>query len=93
MSLTPKDIKALARLARLGVDKSELELFANDVNRIVDWVSILKAAPTQGLAPLATPNEEPCTLRPDVVETSSSERRFNNAQRYQDGFFLVPQVI
>lgn len=94
MTIKKKDIRKLAHLARLGVDKQELAGYATDINRIVEWVSILQAAPTDGLKPLTNPHEMATPLRTDeITESSDQYDLFQNAAQHQDNFFLVPQVI
>lgn len=103
-SIKTDDIKKLAQLARLGIDNQELDLFARDMTRLVEWVSILQAAPTEGLEPLTHPHDEATFLRDDLItedmvaeksatEESAKSPLFQNAPQHQDGFFLVPQVI
>ena len=93
-SIGAHDIRKLAHLARLGTDAHELDLFARDMTRLVEWVSILQAAPTEGLEPLTHPHDEATFLREDIItEQNASNSLFKNAPQHQDGFFLVPQVI
>jgi len=94
MKLKAKDIERLAHLARLGVSETEQAQFAKDVSRIVDWVGILQAAPTQGIAPLAHPNETSTPLRLDTIEQQqSAEQLLANGPAVEDNLFLVPQVL
>lgn len=90
-----EDIQKLAHLARLGVQDDELGLFAKDMNRLIDWVSILQSAPTEHLEPLTHPHDNAAShLREDMLtEKPGSDALFNNAKQHQDQFFLVPQVI
>ena len=93
MTISPDDIQKLAHLARIGIDDSEPNVFAKDVNRIIEWVSILQAAPTQDLEPLTHPHEASSPLRKDEITSEDTEKLFENAPHHQDRFFLVPQVI
>lgn len=94
MTFKPKDIQKLAHLARIGVSAKDQAVFADDLNSIINWVSILQSAPTEALEPLTHPHDGATPLREDTIETQSeSQILFANAAQHDDGFFLVPQVI
>ncbi len=93
MTISQDDIQRLAHLARIGIDDSELNVFSKDMSRIIEWVSILQAAPTQGLEPLTHPHDSNAPLRADEIKQEETESLFQNAAHHEDRFFLVPQVI
>jgi len=94
MTFEPKDIQKLAHLARMGVSEKDQAIFAEDLNSIINWVSILQSAPTDTLEPLTHPHDGATPLREDVAsEPAGSQRLFANAAQHEDNLFLVPQVI
>ena len=93
MTISQDDIERLAHLARIGVEDSELGVFSKDMNRIIEWVGILKAAPTQDLEPLTHPHDSSAPLRQDEFKQEDTDKLSENAANHEDRFFLVPQVI
>lgn len=94
MTFEQKDIQKLAHLARMGVSEDDKAVFAQDLNSIINWVSILQSAPTEALEPLTHPHDGATPLREDrASEPAGSEILFANAAQHEDNLFLVPQVI
>ncbi|MGK0673596.1 MAG: Asp-tRNA(Asn)/Glu-tRNA(Gln) amidotransferase subunit GatC [Halothiobacillaceae bacterium] len=94
MTITPSEVKKIARLARLAIDESEVERYAHDLSCILDLVERMNQADTQGVEPMAHPLDMVQRLRPDVVtETRQRELLQLNAPAVANGLFLVPKVI
>lgn len=94
MSLTEKDVRHVAHLARIDLPDAELPAVAAKLARIVGFVDQLRAADTTGIAPMAHPLDERQRLRADEV-TESDQRALlqQNAAAVDQGLYLVPRVI
>lgn len=94
MALDGEDVKAIARLARLGLDEGAREALAVELNGVLALVEQLQAVDTEGVEPLAHPLDVSVALREDSVgEGLSRETLQRPAPAVEDGYFLVPKVI
>jgi aspartyl-tRNA(Asn)/glutamyl-tRNA(Gln) amidotransferase subunit C len=94
VSLTKDQVRRIALLARLKLEESEFDDVVDKLSRIVDFVDQLQAAPTDGVAPMAHPLDQPQRLRPDTVtERIDRDAIQANAPAVKDGFYLVPKVL
>ncbi|HET9476265.1 MAG TPA: Asp-tRNA(Asn)/Glu-tRNA(Gln) amidotransferase subunit GatC [Dehalococcoidia bacterium] len=83
MSLTPEQVRHIARLARLGIDDSEVERFAGQLSEILDYFERLRQVDTEDVAPTAHTlplhnvfrNDEPVpSLEPDQTLANAPQR-------------------
>jgi aspartyl-tRNA(Asn)/glutamyl-tRNA(Gln) amidotransferase subunit C len=95
MSLDRAQIQSIAHLARLNLSEAEVPVYQDSLSRIVDLVSQLENAATQGVVPMAHPLPgQAQRLRADeVVETDRHELFQRNAPQVEAGLYLVPKVI
>jgi aspartyl-tRNA(Asn)/glutamyl-tRNA(Gln) amidotransferase subunit C len=94
MSVTGDTIREIAQLARLRVDDSELTALTGSFNAILDLFEQLKAAPTDGVEPMANPLDASQALRDDqVTEDNQREQLQAVAPLVEDGLYLVPRVV
>ena len=94
MSLSPDDVKSIARLARLSISDQDIPVYARTLSNILEFVAQLERAETGGVAPMAHPLEMSQRLRPDQVsETDQRELYQQNAPQVEAGLYLVPKVI
>ena len=95
MSLTPKDVRDIAHLARLEIGDAELQNVVGNLSRILEFVEQLGQADTGTVEPMAHPlHGQTQRLRPDeVTETDRHEEYQRNAPRVEAGLYLVPKVI
>lgn len=92
--MTPEDLQRLARLSRLDLPAQEAARLRPALESILSWVASLQEAPTDGVAPMAHPNDLPVTLRPDEVQAlPERDRLMANAPAQAVGHFLVPRVV
>ena len=95
MNLTPKQIEAIAHLARLSLTDEERRVYAGSLGSILELVGQLDRADTASALPMAHPLEgQVQRLREDAV-TSGNERDViqRNAPQVEGGLYLVPRVI
>lgn len=94
MSLTADQVRNVARLARLGVDESQIDDYADELSSIVDVFARLQAVDTDNVAPMSHPLDLTARLRPDVVTEIDQRGAFQAvAPAVEDGVYLVPKVI
>ena len=94
MSLTPAEVKTIARLARLAISEPDIPQYTKNLGRILDFVAQLEKADTADVAPMAHPLDMAQRLRPDTVtETDQRDLFQQNAPQVQAGLYIVPKVI
>lgn len=100
MTVTEKDVQAVATLARLQVEKNEGEEFAAHFQAILGYFNALSAAEEEsrlslkGVEPLVFTDRDIPPLREDVVIPSSAGKAvLAAAANARDGFFVVPRIL
>ena len=94
MSVSPEQVRHIAKLARIAMSDEEIERLAPELNNILGWVEQLEEVNTDGVEPLATVIDQKMRLRDDVVtEGDIRDEILANAPEAQHDFFAVPKVI
>jgi len=94
MSLTPDDVRRLARLARIDLEAEESHAVLERLNRVLGLIDEMRRVDTQGIEPMSHAVDLSQRLRPDEVkETERREAYQSVAPAVQDGLYLVPKVI
>ena len=94
MSLTPDDVKAIARLARLAIAEEDIPAYAKNLSSILEFVAQLDKADTAAVQPMAHPLDMSQRLRDDAItEKVERERYQENAPEVEAGLYLVPKVV
>jgi aspartyl-tRNA(Asn)/glutamyl-tRNA(Gln) amidotransferase subunit C len=94
MSVSPEQVRHIARLARIAMSDAELERLLPELNNILGWVEQLGEVDTAGIEPLATVVDQKLRLREDIVNDGNiRDAVLANAPDAQHGFFAVPKVI
>jgi aspartyl-tRNA(Asn)/glutamyl-tRNA(Gln) amidotransferase subunit C len=94
VNLKPEDLQKLARLARLSIREDELESTLPALESVVNWVGELASAPTDGVMPMAHPDDLALRLRPDEAQPMPPrESLMHNAPQASAGLFIVPRVV
>jgi aspartyl-tRNA(Asn)/glutamyl-tRNA(Gln) amidotransferase subunit C len=94
MSVSPEQVRHIARLARIAMSDEELARLVPELNNILGWVEQLGEVDTDGVEPLATVIDQKLRLRDDVVNDGNiRDEILANAPEAQHGFFAVPKVI
>ena len=94
MSLTPDDVKAIARLARLAIAERDIPAYAKNLSSILGFVAQLDKADTASVQPMAHPLDMTQRLREDAVtEKVERERYQENAPQVEAGLYRVPKVV
>lgn len=94
MSLSPDQVRHIAHLARLRIDDGDVQQYATNLSRIVDFVDQLGQADTASVTPMAHPLDMVQRLRDDeVTESNHRDEYQENAPAIEAGLYLVPRVI
>lgn len=94
MSLTHQDVARIAKLARIAVTNDEIESVGAQLNTIFGLIEKMQAVNTDGIEPMAHPQEVSLRLRDDVVTEVNQREAFQAvAPQVEGGLFLVPKVI
>jgi len=94
MAISPKDVEALSRLARIQLTDEELARFAGQLDGILSYVEKLKSAKTEGVAPTSHVLPLSNVFREDKLQPSlPTEEALANAPAREGPFFKVPKII
>ncbi|MBI4986620.1 MAG: Asp-tRNA(Asn)/Glu-tRNA(Gln) amidotransferase subunit GatC [Rhodocyclales bacterium] len=94
MSLTPDDVRRIARLARIEVSPAEVEHTRDQLNGILGFIERLQAVDTSGVQPMSHAVDVVQRLRADRVTETDRRAAFQAiAPDTEAGLYLVPQVI
>ncbi|MCY7340142.1 MAG: Asp-tRNA(Asn)/Glu-tRNA(Gln) amidotransferase subunit GatC [Sphingomonas bacterium] len=94
MSVDPKTVRHVARLARIAMSDAEVVALVPELNQILGWVEHLSEVNTDGIEPLTAVIDLKLRLRDDVVTDGNvRDKVLANAPDAQHGFFAVPKVI
>ena len=94
MSLSPDDVKRIARLARIEISDVEAGAAQTRLNAIFDLIAAMQAVDTAGVSPMAHAQDVSQRLRDDVVTETDRHAAFQQvAPAVEGGLYLVPKVI
>jgi len=94
MKIPLKEVKHIAKLARLKLTEDELLLFTKQLNNILDYMEKLNKVDTRGIKPTSHVLHITNALGEDIVEESLTKKEaMHNAPKKDEDFFLVPKVI
>ncbi len=94
MLLTNSEVSKIARLARLAVNDTEIELARTQLSDIFTLIEQMQAVDTKGISPMSHAQDVSQRLRADVVTESNQRELFQSiAPQVEAGLYLVPQVI
>ena len=94
MSVDTKQVRHIAKLARIAMSDGEIEALVPELNAIIGWVEQLGEVDTDGVEPLTAVIDQKLRLRDDVVNDGDCrDAVLANAPEAQHGFFAVPKVI
>jgi aspartyl-tRNA(Asn)/glutamyl-tRNA(Gln) amidotransferase subunit C len=94
MSISPKNVEEMARLARISIDSEDIPSYSEQLSKILNFVNQMQSIDTETIEPLAHPIEEVNPTRAHIVTEKDTRQ---NARKYAthllDDFYTVPQVI
>jgi len=94
MSLTPDDVRRLARLARIAIDEHDSAAVLERLNDVLGLIDEMRAVDTHGIEPMSHAVDTVQRLRPDAVRDMDQRQRHQSvAPAVEEGLYLVPKVI
>jgi aspartyl-tRNA(Asn)/glutamyl-tRNA(Gln) amidotransferase subunit C len=89
-----KTVDEIAHLARLEFNAESKPEILNDINRMLSFVDKLNEMDTENVEPLIYMTNERNVLRPDVPETTLTQKEaLKNAPKKDSDYFKAPKVI
>ena len=93
MTLSRQDVERIAQLAALHVDEGQLPQLADQIARIIDYVSQLEAVDVGLDAATWLAKSAPQPLRPDQVRPPDLVRDLTSfAPAFREDLFVVPRL-
>ncbi len=94
MKLTKEEVLHVATLARLNIDESLIDTFADQLGNILEYVETLNRLDTKDVPPTFHAVDKSNAFRADET-TDHLDRKsaVSNAPEEDDGYFIVPKVI
>jgi aspartyl-tRNA(Asn)/glutamyl-tRNA(Gln) amidotransferase subunit C len=94
MSLTPEEVRHIARLARIAVTDEDVSRLAGQLSGILEHFAALARIPTDGVEPTAYPFPLANVMREDAERASLPPGEvLANAPRAEDGYLRVRAVL
>lgn len=94
MSVDPKTVKRIAKLARIAVREEEIAPLQAELNGILTFVEQLDEVDVSDVEPMTSVTPMRITMRRDVVtDGGMADAIVANAPATEDDYFLVPKVI
>ncbi len=88
------EVLHISKLAKLKLTEDEIEMFQEQLGRILEYFKKLQELDTSSVEPMKHVLEVINVLREDEPkECVSQEEALKNAPKRRDGFFEVPKVI
>ena len=94
MSLSPDDVRRLARLARIAIEPAEEPVVLDRLNGVLGLIDQMRAVDTRGVEPMAHAADVVQRLRPDEMREGDQRSAYQSvAPAVEEGLYLVPKVI
>jgi aspartyl-tRNA(Asn)/glutamyl-tRNA(Gln) amidotransferase subunit C len=94
MSLTPEQVRHIARLARLGLTEDDVAKFSGQLSEILDYFERLQAVNTDDVPPTAYPLDLHNVMRDDQpAPPADPEEVLANAPDRHGEYFRVRAVL
>ncbi|MDZ7761948.1 MAG: Asp-tRNA(Asn)/Glu-tRNA(Gln) amidotransferase subunit GatC [Desulfovermiculus sp.] len=92
--IDPRDLAAIAELARLECDEETLQTFARQLDDILKYMDKLNQLDTSQVQPLYSPVRQATAFRQDeVTQEYTRDELLANAPEADGSYFLVPKVF
>ncbi len=94
MSLTKQDISKIAKLARIRIEESEQQFYAEQISGILKWVEQLNDVDTSTTPQMVSVADIELPRRKDeATDGNRQDEVLRNAPGADFGCFSVPKVI
>jgi aspartyl-tRNA(Asn)/glutamyl-tRNA(Gln) amidotransferase subunit C len=94
MNIDLKTVDKIASLSKLEFNGDEKQAIAQDMNKMLDFVSKLSEVDTEGVKPLIHITDEVNVLRPDEIRIEITQKEaLKNAPKKDSTYFKIPKVL
>ena len=94
MPLTPEQVQHIARLARVGLSKTDVQQFSEQLSEILDYFERLRQVDTEGVPPTAYTLETHNVMRADeTAPCLAQENVLANAPLREGEHFRVRAIL
>ena len=94
MKITKEEVEYIAHLARLKVDDSLVEKYADQLSEILGYIDKLKEVDVSGVDTVAGAASGTNVMRPDEpVPPPGPDMTLSNAPCRDDDFYQVPRIV
>ena len=94
MALDKEIVARIAKLARLEITESDLEVMSQELSQILSWIEQLEEVNIESFEPMTSVVKMDLKVREDVVtDGDQADDIVANAPERKDHFFVVPKVI
>jgi aspartyl-tRNA(Asn)/glutamyl-tRNA(Gln) amidotransferase subunit C len=94
LAIDAAEVRRIAELARIDLDEESIELFSDQLQKILDYVAMLNEVETAAPQPKLRPALPGQAERPDVETASlSPAEALGNSPESDAGMFRVPRVL
>jgi aspartyl-tRNA(Asn)/glutamyl-tRNA(Gln) amidotransferase subunit C len=95
--LSKKEVKHIAKLARLGLDEKEIEKYQKELSSILDYVEKLKKVKVVKVEPTSHPSKVENVMRGDIgrrkTEVQTSKELLDLAPETREGYLKVKSIF
>lgn len=94
MEFSPKQIRKVAKLAKIRLSETEIEIFSNQFSSIAEVITKLQKVDTKDILPINNPSLAETLFREDIVDDGNYVNEIiKNAPKHSFNCFSVPKVI
>ena len=94
MEVNRDQVLRMAKLSRLELSEADVEKMTGSLNRLVEYMAVLKKIDLKGVEPMLAVDTASRPLREDVnVPSLDKELAFRNAPSVNMDHFSIPKVI
>ena len=91
--ITKEQVEHVAKLARLSLTEEEINLYTNQLSKILDYIDQLNEVRTEGIEPMTQPIPTVNVMREDIIKKQFDRQdMLKNAPHEEYGFFRVPKI-
>tara|TARA_B100000214_G_scaffold182784_1_gene131848 strand:- start:55 stop:342 length:288 start_codon:yes stop_codon:yes gene_type:complete len=92
--ISSSDVRKVAHLARLELSEDQIEIYTEQIEKILSYVDQLQEINTENIPPTTRAVEVVNAMREDLVEVNCSrEELLNQAPQREGDFFRVPKIL
>ena len=92
--ISSSDVRNVAQLARLELPEDQIELYTNQLEKILGYVTQLEQVDTKNILPTTRAVEVVNVLREDsVIASNLREDLLDQAPERDRDFFRVPKIL